>query len=367
MKRKKLFLFFIIAILFTLTGCQMSKEDLIKNTKSFNEYIFSEEYKTNQKAANEKYKNNKYLFFGYVDSVEDNYAIIKAQMYEYEVYFNDKDLLSLKNDYLIRFSGTFEKIDDGEIIVKKASYIDDNVDLWGKISVEDNWAKKGCYLESGNTSTLLKDIEYSWKGGYCLYNGKSLTNDEFVIVNGKIKVLLDDFGEFKEYKIENINSIEYEDSNKNKEEKDGMADGTKGAFKEFGITFDGFDVKYNYLSAEYVNGKNSYTNNPAPTLDIYVYIKDKLTEEERTKEYDKILNYLKSVSVDGKIYSKPARGVYEETSELKISKVGFTNYFKIGNGMYTVELYNNGGEGASINSTYYKEYYHLHFFNYDPQ
>ena len=369
MKKKSCFVITLLMTIVLLTGCQMSKEDLLKNAENFDEYSYNKAYESNQKATKEKYKNKKYLFSGHATEVKDDYAIVESQMSEYKVYFGNKDLLNLSNDYLIRFAGTYSDVDDDDvIIVKNAQYIDDNVNLLGKIDVKDSRSEKGCYLEIGDDdSILLEGVDYSSYGYFCIYDGKAVENESYAVVNGVIRYIEDEEYGDETYKIEKINSIRYADSEKNKPQKDGVAKGTEEAFKNFGLSFDDFKVKYNYVSAEYVNGVNSYTKEPDPTLDINVYLKEKFDEKTKKEEYDKLLTYLKKISTDGKIYNKISIDTYEEAAEFKLnlSDNGFTTYVKIGNGIYEVELYHRDGKGGNVNSTYYKGYYLLHFFNYD--
>lgn len=68
---------------------------------------------------------------------------------------------------------------------------------------------------------------------------------------------------------------------------------SKKAFENFNIDLEKINIKYDYIDAFTYDDE----------LYVTIYLKNKLTEEERKIEHTEIVNYLKTISKEEKIYN----------------------------------------------------------------
>ena len=95
---KKILLIIICEIcLLGITGCGMSKKNMIEKATKLNVKVLNSELDSNFKTAKDKYEGNIYEISAGVISVEEKYA--KVELYNtdvtsdyLEVYFNSDDL-----------------------------------------------------------------------------------------------------------------------------------------------------------------------------------------------------------------------------------------------------------------------------------
>lgn len=202
MKKKLLVTLICGVLLMGITGCGMSKENMIEKASMLNVKTLKNDLKSNFKNAKEKYEGNIYEISAGVISVEDNYA--KVELYNVdvtssylEVYFSSDDLKKIKANQKITFVGKLSNItkdsdDHFNVKIKNAYYISDIIEVTGTVRFHDETAgtRKYCYLydyydDNNKTTYQLTDLTTINSYSKATINGIEVENNDKITIKVK--------------------------------------------------------------------------------------------------------------------------------------------------------------------------------------
>ena len=101
-----------------------------------------------------------------------------------------------------------------------------------------------------------------------------------------------------------------------KDENTRVTERAINAFKEFDINIENIGIKYDFIDG-FISDDELY---------VTVYLKNKLTDEERKAEHTAIVNYLKTITSDEKIYITDKDEEYN-VEEITASSLWLKAYF----------------------------------------
>ncbi len=203
MKKKILLTILCGVCLIGLTGCGMSKEEMIKESKSLNGKQLYKDLTSNFKSAKEKYEGNIYKISAGVISVEEKFAKIELSDIDFdkdylEVHFNSDDLNKLKKGQKITFVGKISNITNSNnnfnVKIKKAYYIDDIIEITGQVNYHkaDSLMIDYCYLDvyfddKEKTKYDLGNFTKYISTNFAEISGKKIKNGDTITIKAKVE------------------------------------------------------------------------------------------------------------------------------------------------------------------------------------
>lgn len=206
MKKTIILLILGITITLSFTGCNNSKDKIIKKASELETAVFIK--KLNENAINTKdtYEGNIYKLTGLVSEINEKYILIDSK---FKIYLTKNDIKKIQENQQIEVAGKLTNIKKENIIgeLKNAYLLNDSFTITGEVNIptrkhlvnfidytgvqpsrtyyadytDDEW-----YMEIGKYKIKSADTKNFYNEGDTIILGQKIENKKTITVIGKI-------------------------------------------------------------------------------------------------------------------------------------------------------------------------------------